>query len=234
MNTNFHWDNIAEDYNKWVMGESDLFGQLISKKRQDTFVTILNNPLNKTILDLGCGEGIIGRLFSNKNNVFGIDYSEKLIKIAQSKDSTIKYEVSDIQLKLPYLDNQFDFVVSNMVLMDIEKIESLIVEVNRKLKVGGKFIFSIKHPCFDKNWLNQDNTNFKYLDTFEVEKKITPNFNNFCQGFHRPIEYYINTLLINNFKITIFNEVKINHIKPSNKNYDLIANDLFIGCLKND
>lgn len=234
MDNNFHWDNIAEDYNNWVNGDTDIFGQLISQKRQDTYKSLLNNPINKTILDLGCGEGIIGRLFSNNNNVFGIDYSEKLIQIAQTKDKTIEYKVADIQNELPYLNNQFDFIVSNMVLMDIERIDELIQDVYKKLKGGGAFIFSIKHPCFDKNWLNQNSTNFKYLDCFEVEKKLNPNFGGFCKGFHRPIEFYVNILLKSNFIITVFNEVKIKHNKNSLKNYDLIANDLFIGCIKND
>ena len=234
MENNLHWDNIAEDYNNWIIGNTDIFGQLISQKRQDTFNSLLNNPINKTILDLGCGEGIIGRLFSNNNSVFGIDYSEKLIQIAQTKDKTIDYKVADIQNELPYLTNQFDFIVSNMVLMDIERIDELIRDVYKILKTGGVFIFSIKHPCFDKDWLNQDSTNFKYLDSFEVEKKLSLDFGNFCKGFHRPIEYYINILLKCNFKISVFSEVKINHTKSTNRNYDLIANDLFIGGLKND
>ena len=45
----------------------------------------------------------------------------------------------------------FDAAVCNMALMDIACVTPLLGAVRRTLKGGGRFVFSVPHPCFNTN-----------------------------------------------------------------------------------
>src|SRR5206468_3278666 len=45
----------------------------------------------------------------------------------------------------------FDAAVCNMALMDIASITPLLRAVRRVLTAGGRFVFSVPHPCFNTN-----------------------------------------------------------------------------------
>src|SRR5207244_9203024 len=45
----------------------------------------------------------------------------------------------------------FDAAVCNMALMDIASITPMLRAVWQTLKPGGRFVFSVPHPCFNTN-----------------------------------------------------------------------------------
>src|SRR5947209_10306642 len=47
--------------------------------------------------------------------------------------------------------DRFDAAVCNMALMDIACITPLLRAVRRTLQAGGRFVFSVPHPCFNTN-----------------------------------------------------------------------------------
>ena len=46
-------------------------------------------------------------------------------------------------------ERRFDAAVCTMALMDMAAIEPLLAGLSRLLKVGGRFVFSVPHPCFN-------------------------------------------------------------------------------------
>ena len=44
---------------------------------------------------------------------------------------------------------RFDAAVCTMALMDMSRIEPLFISLSRLLKAGGRFVFSLTHPCFN-------------------------------------------------------------------------------------
>ena len=48
-------------------------------------------------------------------------------------------------------DRKFDAAVCTMALMDIPTIEPLLTALPSLLKPGGRFVFSVQHPCFNSN-----------------------------------------------------------------------------------
>jgi len=98
------------------------------------------------ILDLGCGNGRLVELFQEKNiEYFGVDNSEKLIKIARKKYPYGKFQVADA-LNIPFPSDFFDKIISIAVLHHIPSEElrlQFIKEAKRVLKPKGLFIVAV-------------------------------------------------------------------------------------------
>lgn len=96
-------------------------------------------------LDLGCGHQLLPpwRLKNEKilvkkpRMIFGIDYDF----ISLTKHKTITNLVRGDISSLPFLDNTFDLITSNMVFEHLYNPEKQLCEIARVLKVGGKLIF---------------------------------------------------------------------------------------------
>ncbi|MAG36119.1 MAG: hypothetical protein CL878_07740 [Dehalococcoidia bacterium] len=64
----------------------------------------------------------------------------------------IEYRVLDATNKDQLLalgERRFDAAVCTMALMDMAAIEPLLAGLSRLLKVDGRFVFSVPHPCFN-------------------------------------------------------------------------------------
>lgn len=107
---------------------------------------------NKTVLDIGCGAGILTNALSKEGHtVFGIDLSASSLKVAQKYDTTqkVSYQIASAY-ELPYPDQTFDIVCAMDVLEHVEEPSRLIAEASRVLKSGGRFFFH----TFNRNLLS--------------------------------------------------------------------------------
>lgn len=99
----------------------------------------------KKILDLGCGDGRVGALFSGDNEVFGIDFSESAI--IEAKKKGIKAQVGDICSRLPFDDEAFDVVLLIQIMEHVFDPLFLLRESYRVLKKGGTLICAIPNAA---------------------------------------------------------------------------------------
>jgi len=107
---------------------------------------------NKTVLDIGCGAGILtNALALAGHKVHGIDVSPKSLEIAAQYDKTgqVTYTTANAYC-LPYPDQTFDVVCAMDVLEHVEEPELLISEASRVLKPDGLFFFH----TFNRNFLS--------------------------------------------------------------------------------
>jgi 2-polyprenyl-3-methyl-5-hydroxy-6-metoxy-1,4-benzoquinol methylase len=103
-----------------------------------------------SILDIGCGEGILQERISNSNYSFykGIDIAEEAIRIAKAKEnSNTGFEC--INLKEFSTEERFDAVIFNEALYYVGKQAEVVKKYSSFLKNDGIFIFS--------NFLSQNN-----------------------------------------------------------------------------
>jgi len=98
-------------------------------------------PIRPTILDIGCGHGILARLIQilfEAKHTYGIDIAQEAISYAQKTYKTITFKHVD-KVGIPFSDNMFDIVYANLVFHHIPQQDHVayITEINRVLKPGG-------------------------------------------------------------------------------------------------
>lgn len=103
-------------------------------------------PAKPNYLDLGGKEGGITLAFAELINTNKIH----VVEVDKYDTPGIKYHIVDDggEYKLPYKDNSFDVISAFMVLHHIKNLPSMLSEVSRILKPGGRFIVA-DHDCWD-------------------------------------------------------------------------------------
>lgn len=123
----------------------------------------------KKVLDMGCGYGWHCKYAAENGAEYvkGVDGSEKMIAEAQKRnaDGKIEYAVADIET-MEMGTEEYDAVVSNLVLHYIENLKPVYEKVYRALKKGGVFVFNIEHPVFtagvNEDWVYGEDGKAKY------------------------------------------------------------------------
>lgn len=106
---------------------------------------------DKTILDLGCGEGVwLGAFtsFTNPENVYGAEYDKELVEEIINENheirSIFKIPANNIVNcpgeALTFENNKFDIIFQNEVLEHVQDDVKTISECFRTLKQGGKIV----------------------------------------------------------------------------------------------
>ncbi|MGD0244953.1 MAG: class I SAM-dependent methyltransferase [Streptosporangiaceae bacterium] len=97
-------------------------------------------------LDLGCGEGRLGRfLRSIGHRVAGIDAAPTMVRLAVGHPDGTPAVLGDAAA-LPFRDAAFDLVVAYMCLHDMDRMPAAVAEVARVLEPGGRLCAAIPHP----------------------------------------------------------------------------------------
>jgi ubiquinone/menaquinone biosynthesis C-methylase UbiE len=103
-----------------------------------------------TVLDLGCGTGRHSLwLAAGGAEVTALDFSEGMLDEARRKPGAeqIRFLCHDLHTSLPLGDNEFDLVVSGLVLEHLRELDGFFAEIKRVLKVGGRAVVSAMHPA---------------------------------------------------------------------------------------
>lgn len=119
---------------------------------------LLGKVAGSRILDVACGNGSVARRLSERGaQVIAIDASRRMLERARrrgvAQGATIDYrkcDATDVDALLALGEGSFDAVVCNMALMDMSEIGPLASALPRLLAAGGRFVFSITHPCFNR------------------------------------------------------------------------------------
>ena len=101
--------------------------------------------LGKTLLDVGCGGGILAEAFARLGmRITGIDPSASSVETARrhagGQGLSIDYSVGAGE-SLPFADASFDYVSCCDVLEHVQDVNAVLTEVDRVLKPGGIFFY---------------------------------------------------------------------------------------------
>eukprot|EP01125_Pyxidicula_operculata_P017598 TRINITY_DN6174_c0_g1_i2.p1 TRINITY_DN6174_c0_g1~~TRINITY_DN6174_c0_g1_i2.p1 ORF type:complete len:256 (+),score=51.75 TRINITY_DN6174_c0_g1_i2:22-789(+) len=180
---------------------------------------------NLTVLDAGCGTGYLTtKLAKQGYNVIGVDVSSNQLGFAEKRVS--KFEMNHkVKLIRESLDsmvsvesNSIDIVVSNYVLMDLEKYDDAIKEIHRVMKPSGKAVIIFLHPCFSSPKLSKESDKSKWIywphknhqQNYFKENMYETSWGPFSHPFihyHRPLSSYWKSFTNNNLNIKMFDEI---------------------------
>lgn len=137
------WEHNAEHWLAWArVADHDVYHWRLNFPQ---FRERLPASARRT-LDLGCGEGRVGRwLAAHGHTVTGVDSSPTLSMAAREAGGYAEVVCADAA-SLPWPDQSFDLVVAYMSLQDMPDPEPAIAEGARVLCPGGRLAVAITHP----------------------------------------------------------------------------------------
>ncbi len=174
-----------------------------------------------SVLDLACGNGILGRQLPPSVSYVGIDAAPSLITAAikGANNPTQTYEIGDIKKSFKLKKHDFSLATLILAIQNIEKPEDVFQNVAKHLKKGGKLIIVMNHPCFriprQSSWQIDEAKKIQYrrLDGYMHPKKIPiqthPGKKEQSQttlSFHHPLTSYVQWLHQAGFAIEILQE----------------------------
>ena len=155
------------------------------------------------VLDVGCGEGQLGRLASalpGVRSVIGIDPTVAQLSAAIARGGAAAYARAGAAA-LPFADGAFDAVLACLVFEHIHLVDEAIAEVARVLSPGGRFVFLLNHPLLqtpNSGWIDDHILDEQYWrigpylvetdDLVEVDNGVRIPF------VHRPLSRYVNAM----------------------------------------
>ena len=172
------------------------------------------------LLDLGCGQGILGKSVADSIRYSGMDLAPDLIKSAKESDKSPNhyYFVGDATEKFK-TSEKFDWVAIILALQNINSPFKTIRNAAEVLTDSGKIILVLNHPAFripkHSGWEMDaiNNVQFRKEDVYLSHQEILIDSSPFdkkdnqtTKSFHYPISAYAEMLSDNGLVIETMEE----------------------------
>lgn len=113
---------------------------LYGRERAELFSDWLGK--GKNILELGCRDGSLTKLFAEGNKITGADIDKNALELFE-KNLGGKAVCLDLNSEWPFGENEFDAIVASEVIEHLYKPEETIKNIFKSLKPGGLFVGSV-------------------------------------------------------------------------------------------
>jgi 2-polyprenyl-3-methyl-5-hydroxy-6-metoxy-1,4-benzoquinol methylase len=148
------WNTNADFWDE-RMGEGNDFVNVLT---WPATTRLLAPQPGEKILDIACGNGLTSRrLAAAGARVVAFDFAAEMIAHARARTAPgaeVEYHVLDATDESALLAlgaGSFDGALSNMALFDMAEIDPLLHALTKLLRPGGRFVFSVLHPCFNNS-----------------------------------------------------------------------------------
>jgi SAM-dependent methyltransferase len=192
------WNSEAADWIAWARSPEldDDFWQL----HVPHFLNLLPPP-GKLTVDMGCGEGRLGRILTRSGyHVIGFDTALPLVRAAAVHPEGHPVAVADAA-RLPVRDGLADLVVAFMCLHDFDDLRGAVEEAARVLAPDGRLCIALHHPLMTSKLAGDYQAEQRYAQT--VAK---PGHRMTYHGVHRPLATYAAALESAGFLIEALRE----------------------------
>lgn len=211
------WNNSSKWYNKIVGSEGHYYHEHVVLPGVKK---LLKTGSESSILDLGCGQGVLARALPKYAEYVGIDASPNLIAAAkrQTRSATTEFQVADVTRPLKIQKNAFTHAACILALQNIEHPEGCIANAATALRQGGTFVLVLNHPSFriprQSGWDINERTKQqyhwenRYLSPLKIPIQMSPGSDQskVTWSFHRPLQDYTSMLVKAGFVITALEE----------------------------
>ncbi len=174
----------------------------------------------KSLVDLGCGQGVLARYLPKQISYLGVDLSPSLIKSAKqlTKNEAHEFIVGDVTKELNLLKNDFDVATMILCLQNMKDPFAAIKNASKLLKENGTFVIVLNHPCFriprQSSWQVDSAKKLqyrrmdRYLSPLEIPIEMHPGKKTETQtwSFHYPLKDYFFWLNQAGFSVVYLDE----------------------------
>jgi len=208
-----------EDSHKWydsIVGEmGHYYHEHVILPRVTKMLSLENGD---SLLDLGCGQGVLSRHLALDVDYVGVDAAPSLIQEAKRR-SKRPFFVGDITKPLSIKHAPFSHATLILVLQNVDDPESTLKHAADALKPGGKLLIVLNHPCFriprQSSWGVDEDKKLQYrrIDRYFTPLKIPIQTNPGNKeksaetwSFHHPLSTYIQWLAKYGFMVKTLEE----------------------------
>jgi predicted TPR repeat methyltransferase len=118
------------------------------------------------VLDLGCGTGLCGQVFKSvSQRLVGVDVSEKMLAVAESKHCYDELVQANILTFLTETRQSFDLVIAADVLVYVGELDDIFKQVHHVLREKGLFIFNLEINT-SENWVMTASGRFAHRKSY--------------------------------------------------------------------
>lgn len=140
-------------------------------KEADRFLSMI--PPNGKIIDIGCGSGRDAKVFSERGYaVTGIDFSSKMIEVAQEKAPQADFHIMD--MRSLNFSPAFDGAWANASLLHLSKNEfsHVLTRISQSLKLDGVFFIKLKKGTSEGLELDARYNNLEKFYSYHDEQEL--------------------------------------------------------------
>jgi ubiquinone/menaquinone biosynthesis C-methylase UbiE len=211
------WQKVAPWYNRITHGgEGHYYHEHVVIPG---VLKLLNLTPNSKLLDLACGNGVLGKAISKDIEYTGVDIAPSLINEAKRTDRNPKhqYNVADVTKPLPLTDN-FTHGAIILALQNIEIPTKVLQNASQYLNKNGILVLVLNHPAFriprQSSWGIDEDRKIqyrrvdKYMSPMEIPINMNPSDRNspITMSYHFPISDYTKMLKDTGFAIDLVEE----------------------------
>lgn len=174
-------EKMNKEYN-WMAKAYGLFMTLFPFWKK-WIKKVIPHIRGKKILEISFGNGyLMTQYASDKYEIYGIDYNEKMLEIAIKKmaEKKIKAHLSRGNVeKLPFPDNSFDTVINTMAFTGYPDGDKALIEMKRVLKKNGSILLvDFDYPN------NRNRFGYMMVKLFEKFGDIIKDINSLLKQHH--------------------------------------------------
>lgn len=184
------WEEHAQAWARWTRtpGHDHHYEHL----NLPAFLALLPEP-GRLTLDLGCGEGRLGRALADRGHVvIGVDSSPTLAALARAGGG-YREVLEAPAAAVPLPDGCADLVVAFMTLHDMDELAAPVAEAARLLGPAGQLCLAVPHPFAEFSRGRPGDSNYfvahRYVDVLERDG-VSMTF----ESWRRPLSAYTTAL----------------------------------------
>ena len=208
------WNQAGKWYSQCVQEEGHYYHKSVILPSS---LKLLDLKKGESLLDLGCGQGVLFRHLPKGIEYLGIDGSEKLIQEAKRLSPSADFHVADVTEALPIEKKDFDVACFILSLQNMEFPERAIGNAARHLKKGGRLLIILNHPCFriprQSHWGMDESAKIQYrrlnlyMSPLEIPIQVQPGRNTTTTfSYHFPLSSITHWLNQEHLAITAMEE----------------------------
>lgn len=210
------WDPVANWYKEWVGRDGSIYHRQLAIP---AVLDLLDPKPHETVLDIGCGTGVLANALDDSVRYVGVDASPRLLSVARrtvrTDDAPRTFYQGDAR-RLKDIKGiepgTADGVVFLLSIQDMAPLDDILAGASWATKKGGRIVILMMHPCFRVprqsgwGWDEKRNLQFRRIDSYlspmEVPvRPIAKGKPGSIKSFHLPLHEYINGLIDTGFSI---------------------------------